>query len=143
MPSLTFEIKEGKIVGREWLWHSVKRIFQAIHEDGRYVWQMPEKEKKNRSKQQNAYMWAVVYDLISKHTGYTPDECHQILAEMFLSYEKDGRSFTMSTTKLKTLEFEDYLERCRRWAAMELQVYCPLPNEPNNFYYQLPDKAAS
>lgn len=137
MPSLSFEIKDGKIVGREWLWESVKRFFQTIRIDGRYIWPMPEKEKKTRSVQQNKYYHGVVCKLISDYTGYMSEEVHQILAENFLSYERDGRTFTKSTTKLKTADFEDYMEKCRRWAAMELQVYVPLPNEPNNYFYDL------
>ena len=142
MPSFAFKITDGQVQGRESLWTAIKGVFAGLP-DGEYIWQHPKKRKQIRSLQQNAYYHSVICKLISDHTGYEHEEMHQILAEMFLSYEKDGRSFTRSTTKLKTAEFEDYLERCRRWAAMELQVYCPLPNEPNNFYYQLPDKAAS
>ena len=137
MPSISFAVKAGKIVGREWLWKSVKRFFQATLDDGRYVWPMPEKEKKTRSVQQNRYYHGVVCKLISGHTGYTGDEVHQIMAEQFLSYEKNGKQFVKSTTKLKTAEFEEYLEACRRFAAIEMQVYIPLPNEPSTFYYSL------
>lgn len=140
MPTLTFEIRDGKLQGREWLWSSLKRFFQTLKSDGKYVWPMPEKEKKNRSGQQNKYYWGVICKLVSDHTGYTPDEMHQIMADNFLSYEKDGKRFTLSTTKLKTAEFEAYMEDCRRWAAMELQVYVPLPNESGNFFYEMPGK---
>lgn len=142
MPAFTFKIESGNVQGRESLWASIKRIFSDLP-DGEYIWPHPEKKKRGRSTQQNAYMWGVVYNLISKHTGYTPDEVHQILAETFLSYEKDGRTFIRSTTRLKTAEFEQYMEKCRRWAAMELQVYCPLPNEPDNFFYDVPKKEAA
>lgn len=141
MPSISFEIKDGKVVGREWLWKSVKRFFQTILADGRYVWKMPEKERLTRSNQQNRYYHGVICKLVADHTGYSPDETHQILAEMFLSYEKDGRTFVTSTTKLKTVKFEAYMEQCRRWAAMELQVYVPMPNEPYNYFYDMPERS--
>jgi len=32
---------------------------------------------------------------------------------------------------------EIYLESVRRFAAMELFIYIPLPNEPDNFYYEV------
>ena len=136
MPSISFEIKDGKIVGREWLWKSVKRFFQTIRADGRYIWKMPEKERLTRSIQQNKYYWKVICNLVSDHTGFTPEESHQEMGKLFLSYEKNGKVFVKSTTKLKTVEFEDYMEQCRRWSAMELQIYIPLPSEKNAFYYE-------
>lgn len=141
MPTFIFKIENGKVQGREWLWTSIKRFFMTLP-DGEYTWPHPAKPKKSRSNQQNRYYWGVVCKLVSDHTGYMPEEVHQIMAEKFLSYEKDGRVFTRSTTKLKTAEFEDYMEKCRRWAAMELQVYIPLPNEPGNYFYDLPRRAA-
>ena len=140
--NFTFKINNGVVVDKAVLWGQIKKTFKSLP-SGEYIWQHPEKKKRGRSNQQNAYMWGVVYDLISKHTGYTPDEIHQILAETFLSYEKDGRTFTRSTTRLKTAEFEQYMEQCRRWAAMELKVYCPLPNEPDNFYYDVHKKESA
>ena len=140
MTKISFEIKDGKIVGKDLLWDSVKRYFQTIQADGRYVWNMPEKVRHTRSIQQNRYYHGVVCKLIADHTGYSGDEIHQLLAEQFLSYEKGGKSFVRSTTKLKTAEFENYLESCRRWAAMDLQVYIPLPNERDNFFYEMEDK---
>lgn len=135
--NLRFDIKEGHIVDKEALWNSVKSYFSTLKADGLYIWPMPEKERHIRSIQQNKYYWSVICKLISDHTGYTSDEIHQILAEQFLSYEKDGRSFVKSTTKLKTTEFETYMEECRRWASVELQIYIPLPNEYNsNYFYE-------
>lgn len=135
MPNISFVIEDGKIVGRERLWNSVKIFFKTIKADGRYVWPMPGKEKRTRSIQQNRYYWSVICKLVSDHTGYTTEESHQIMAEMFLSYEKDSRTFVGSTTKLKTAGFEHYMESCRRWAATDLQIYIPEPNCPDQFYY--------
>ena len=138
--NLRFDIKDGHIVEKAALWKSVKSCFEKLSGDGRYIWSMPEKERHIRSIQQNKYYHGVVCKLISDHTGYTCDEIHQILAEQFLSYEKDGRTFVQSTTKLKTTEFESYMEDCRRWASVELQVYIPLPNEDNsNYFYEMKD----
>jgi hypothetical protein len=57
---------------------------------------------------------------------------------MFLKYEKNGHVFIKSTTKLSTVEFEDYMESIRRFASMELSLWIPEPNEKNHFYYEKP-----
>ena len=90
--------------------------------------------KSNRSIEQNSYMWAVVYAMIADEMGITADEVHQIYAVKFLKIKEieiDGvlYAITKSTTKLKTDEMEDYLEKCRRDASVNLHLYIPLPNE--------------
>ena len=37
-----------------------------------------------RSQQANAYYWAVVVQALADHTGYTPDEMHDVLKVKFL-----------------------------------------------------------
>ena len=91
-------------------------------------------KKMKRSIEQNSYMWGVVYDMIADEMGITPDEAHQMLAKMFLKIkeiEVKGviYAITKSTTKLKTDEMEEYLEKCRRFASMELHILIPKPNE--------------
>lgn len=85
--------------------------------------------RKDRSASQNSYMWGCVYDILSKEIGYTPEEVHQVYGEMFLSYEKDGHRFVKSTTKLTTVEMEDYLSKVRQHASQFHSCYIPLPNE--------------
>jgi hypothetical protein len=94
------------------------------------------KKRKTRSNLQRKYQWGCVYKIVSEHTGYTLDECHQLFGKMFLKYEKNGHVFIKSTTKLSTVEFEDYMESIRRFASMELSLWIPEPNEPNHFYYE-------
>lgn len=85
--------------------------------------------KMTRSQKQNAYMWGVVYKIISSDTGYSADEVHQLMADKFLSYEKKGKKFVLSTTTLNTKEMEGYLEDIRRFSSTELSIDVPLPNE--------------
>jgi len=87
-------------------------------------------KKQTRSQQQNAYMWGVVYDIISKDTGYTDKEVHALMGKEFLSYDHLGETFIRSTTDLNTKGMEEYLEKVRRFASSELSIYIPLPNEP-------------
>ena len=88
------------------------------------------KKKKQRSNPQNAYYWGVVIKLIHDHTGQDINTIHGVLTGMFLKV-KDwlDKERIRSTTELTTVEFEEYLEKCRQWAAIALEVYIPLPNE--------------
>ena len=86
-------------------------------------------KKQTRSQAQNAYMWSVVYKTIGDDLGYEPEEVHQLMSERFLSYRKDNYKFVKSTTKLNTKEFEEYMEKIRRFASMELHIFISLPNE--------------
>lgn len=88
------------------------------------------KEIKGRSLNQNAYYWGVVIDILGNHLGYEAEEMHEALKFKFLRIHKvEGLETVRSTTDLSTAEFEEYLEKIRRWAAMELNCYTPLPNE--------------
>ena len=91
-------------------------------------------KKQKRSIEQNGYYWGIVINMIAEEMGHTPDEVHQILAKMFLKIKEveiDGviYAITKSTTKLKTDEMEEYLEKCRRYASINLHIVIPLPNE--------------
>ncbi len=139
--ALSFQIENGQVRDRDTLWGNIKETFRRLP-DGKYTWAKPVKARHQRSVQQNRYYWGVVCRLVADHTGYSPDEVHQILADMFLSYNKQGHKFTESTTRLNTQRFEAYLEECRKWTAVNLQVYIPNPNCPENFFYDLPGDAA-
>lgn len=92
-----------------------------------------------RSQQQNRYWWGVCVHLVSEHTGYTPEEVHEIAKQMFIPKRlavSDGNGeikgeFVMggSTRTLNTEEFSEFTERFKQWAALELGVYIPDPNE--------------
>jgi hypothetical protein len=84
--------------------------------------------RKKRSNDQNEYYWGVVLKLIADQTGHTDEEVHEHLKWRFL--RKHGRLETVkSTTKLSTIEFEEYLSKVRQFASGELNIYVPLPNE--------------
>ena len=108
----------------------LKPFFKKCWDDSR------PKKKMTRSLKQNAYMWGVVYDVMSTDIGYTPDECHQLMGKQFLKYESQGEWFVKSTSKLNTKDMEIYLENVRRFAATDLACVIPLPGE-TNFYYEM------
>jgi hypothetical protein len=97
--------------------------------EGQRVTVEVKKFRKNRTDQQNRYWWAVVIDILSKHTGYEPEEMHDAIKIKFLPVEKAGLISGRSTARLNTEEFNDLIERVQRWAAQDLQVYIPDPEE--------------
>ena len=72
--------------------------------------------------------------LLSDELGYLPDEMHEVMKQKFLNV-RDVKVGTVkyqipeSTTKLTTTDFEDYVSKIRIWAAKDLNVMIPLPNE--------------
>lgn len=94
------------------------------------------KYKKQRSDPQNKYYWGVVVKLISEHTGYREDEVHALLGSLFLKDYKvmGNKRYTVvkSSTSLKTDEFSEFVENCKRWAATELGVFVPEPSQISN-----------
>ena len=94
--------------------------------------------KATRSQLQNRYYWGVIVELLSEHTGYTPDEIHELLKAKFIPKRLALADLNgvitseyvigASTTKLDTQEFSDYCESIRRWAADTLGVYIPDPD---------------
>lgn len=92
-----------------------------------------------RSQKQNRWYWGVAVSLLSEHTGYGPKEMHDILKAKFLPKHLavtngNGRivdSFVIggSTRDLNTVEFKDYSERIQRWAADDLGVVIPDPDQ--------------
>ena len=84
-----------------------------------------------RTNKQNKYYWAVCVDLISEHTGFTPEEVHEVLKHKFLSpKERMGENIYPNTTQLDTREFNTYIEKIQRWASMELSLVIPDPIVP-------------
>jgi hypothetical protein len=100
-----------------------------------------EKRHATRSMAQNAWYWSGIVGAISEHTGYTPDEVHELLKAKFLPKRlaiADGNGVVVdelviggSTTKLNKIEFGEYIERIRHWAAetLDFVIHDPLPLE--------------
>jgi hypothetical protein len=88
--------------------------------------------KKDRSNEQNRYMWGVVYRLLADYTGHSPEEIHEAMKYEFLLSRESKLKVPRSTADLSTIEMEDYLSRVREFASLELGVYIPEPNE----YYE-------
>jgi hypothetical protein len=73
-------------------------------------------------------------------TGHDPEQIHELLRQMFspswhftMPLKDSGKwlevAIPTSTTRLDTLEFTEYVEKCRMWANEFLGLNIPLPGE--------------
>lgn len=99
---------------------------------GQLVMVTAEKLRKHRTDDQNRYYRGVVLKLIGDHCGYRGSEeleaLHHEMKRRFLP-NRGRLNIPVSTTALNTAEMTEYIENVRRWAAEELQLYIPDPNE--------------
>ncbi len=122
--------------GELWLSPAQKNVMQSylVKHDGEYIKMEYSQPTKGRSNNQNRYMWGVIYTMIAAETGHTTEEIHEFMKSMFLPREflKVGETIqqlTKSTTTLSTTDMETYLEHIRAFAASELNLVIPLPQE--------------
>ena len=79
-----------------------------------------------RSMRANRFMWAI-FAIIAEASGHTKDEVHDLMCEMFLSYQMDvvdrrtGESETKTlargTSKLPPKEHSEFLDLVMAWAG--------------------------
>jgi hypothetical protein len=126
-------ITDGKII------HDTPAKFQAYLErlEGKHIEITVRKQRSQRSLNQNSYYFGVVVKLLSTETGYEEEEIHDILKYQFLKIGGSDGEFerVRSTSALSTSDFEEYLEKIRRWSAGVLGIVIPLPNEAENTIY--------
>lgn len=131
---------------------SIKRTFVAVVEDdltlrfinpaefknhllpfkGLRVEVTAEKQIRRRSDDQNRYYRGVVLKMIADHCGYRGSDeiegLHQEMRRKFLP-KRGSLNIPVSTSTLNTIEFGEFIENIRRWAAADLMLYIPDPNE--------------
>ena len=111
---------------------------QIARFDDRWILEVTVKRlRATRSQQQNRYWWGVCVELVSEHTGYTPEDIHEIAKQMFIPKRlavADGNGeiqgeFVVggSTRQMNTEEFGEFIERFKQWAAETLDVVIPDP----------------
>ena len=120
-------VKHGKVNFRlpmEWAKHV------RTHE-GLEVEVTLRKIRTQRSLKQNRAYFGLIVSAIADHCGYTKDEAHEALAFKFLRLgEPDALLPTRrSTADLTTKEFTDYQEQVKRFAAEELGLFIPDPEQ--------------
>jgi hypothetical protein len=120
----------GKIAKNEFLPDSAKNFQNALRlYEGKNVVVTIAPPTKERSTPQNGYLFGVVYKEIALDTGSTVEDVHDAMKDMFLSDHKRPIPHIRSTTKLTTVEFNEYFENIIHWAASYLGLYIELPNE--------------
>ncbi|MEN6623987.1 MAG: hypothetical protein ABFD50_20880 [Smithella sp.] len=120
----------GKIEGSIVIWDTPEKVREYLKGlEGKRIDITVKRERSQRSINQNNYYFGVVCKVLGDYFGYEVDDMHEALKLKFLQVGPCDVPTIKSTTKLNTSEFEDYLERIRRWAATEYSVQIPLPGE--------------
>lgn len=132
--SVFFHISKNEITNKK----LVGEAFRCLKDGG---YELTIESKNNRSTQQNRYYFGCVLPLIKdglKEVGYREitnnDQTHELMKFMFLKKnivnENTGEVLETigSTTKLTTIEFNEYIDRIAQFAAEFLGVTVPPPN---------------
>lgn len=110
----------------------VKRAIDQLKEGVRFDVKIIRHRPKRSVPQNNTYwMWI---GCIHNETGEDQDTIHEVLKAMFLgreSREALGMSIeqSRSTAKLSTAEFTAYMDKVQAWAATELAIRLPNPED--------------
>jgi len=103
--------------------------------------------KTARSNSQNRYYWGAVVPLIQhglKEAGYrgvSKDATHKLLKSLFLKdeliNEETGEIMTFegSTANLSSKQFNEFTDAVAQWAAEQLGINIPEPNEQMSFEF--------
>lgn len=90
------------------------------------------KEVRNRTTDQNRYLWGCVYKTIADKIGEDVEYVHWVMGQKFLLDHTKKAPYVKSTTKLTTTEFTIYLDKVRNFVA-QYGVIVPDPNEFINY----------
>lgn len=86
---------------------------------------------KNRSTNQNSYLWGVVYPILGQKLGYDNDTIHEVLKTKFGEKVvlRNNMTINKSTAKYTTMEFEAYIQKITIFASEYLKLSIPAPND--------------
>ena len=89
--------------------------------------------KRSRSLEQNALLWKW-YSAIAADTGHTAEDIHEVckakfLPPIFVDIAGEVHEVRRTTTKLKVDEMSSYMSQVQAWAASELGITLPIPEE--------------
>lgn len=134
--TITSRVEGGKLA------QNIAKInAEIIKHEGKFIEITIKRKYKRRSIPENKYYFGVVIqiwkDLIYEEWGETwsSEQTHEFLKshcnfkEIVNQNTGEIIKIPLSTSDLKTIEFEEYLEKCRRLAFDFFNVQIPLPNE--------------
>lgn len=122
---------------------SVRELFNEL-KDGRYLVEVNTANK--RTNPQNRYYHGLVVPMVQKGiedlgTEISIAETHEFLKARFNSIEVVNKetgevvAIPKSTSKLTTVQFNEYKEKIQRFASEFLGIYIPDPNEQLELAY--------
>ena len=107
---------------RKWLGKPVEVVIRA--------------KRSKRSLDQNAAWWGLIVSAIAEEVGYDRseyDECHYALVARFFGTHTDkitGATVPNArSSKLSTKEFSELIDGTVKWAAQELGIVVPMPDD--------------
>ena len=87
-----------------------------------------------RSISQNRYYWVLV-TILAEELGYSQEEMHYCLKFKFLrKNEGTGIETAISTTRLDKIEFGEFVEKIKIWAASGDDIPSIVLPDPNTIY---------
>lgn len=94
------------------------------------------KRSRPRSTPQNSWYWGGILPVISRETGHTIEELHEIFKRKFLQrkivkYRDQNIAMPGSSAECTTMEFSEYIERIRAEAA-EMGITIPEAGDFSN-----------
>lgn len=124
MPTYRITSAEDK----EELKREIDRLKEGVRFDVKISRHLPK-----RSIPQNRTYWMWI-NCISDETGHTAQEVHEVLKSMFLGMEiiealNTTTQRPVSTTKLSVTDFSSYMEKVQAWAASEMAIRLPNPED--------------
>ena len=117
-------VEDGKLIAQKGIEFS--KIIKNL--EGKEFYIEIVEEKKGRSANQNAYYWSLL-TIVGEELGYTKEEVHEAFKNIFLTSYDEKLPKVKSTTKLSTVDMEDYLQKIRVYCLTELNINLPLPHE--------------
>ncbi len=93
-------------------------------------------KRSKRSLDQNALWWSIIVPAIAEEVGYDRsehDECHYALVARFFGTHTDKISgatvANARSSKLSTKQFSELIDGTVRWAATDLGLVLPMPDD--------------